>query len=162
MGYLKEFRDFALRGNVIDMAVGVIIGGAFSRIVTSVVNDVLMPPLGKAMSLGGKAMNFRDHYLRLFDDKDFQNAIAEKKLPANVRMDELTLDQIQQANLPALTYGAFAASVIDFLILAACVFVMVKIMNTVFRRQEAAAPSPPPQEKLLAEIRDLLKARSQP
>lgn len=159
MGYLKEFRDFALRGNVIDMAIGVIIGGAFSRIVNSVVNDVLMPPLGKAMSFGGKAMNFRDYYLRLFDAEDFRNAVADGKLEANARMNELTLDQIQKANLPALTYGAFAATVVDFLILAACVFVMVKLMNTVFRRQEAAAPSPPPQEKLLAEIRDLLKAR---
>lgn len=160
MGYLKEFRDFALRGNVIDMAIGVIIGGAFSRIVNSVVNDVLMPPLGKVMSLGGKAMNFRDHYLRLFDAEDFRNAVAAEKLPADVQMHELTLEQVQKANLPALTYGAFAATVVDFLILAACVFVMVKIMNAVFRRQEAgAAATASNQEKLLAEIRDLLKAR---
>lgn len=157
MGLLREFKEFALRGNVIDLAVGVIIGGAFGKITTSLVNDVMMPPLGKLMSVGGKAMNFKDYYLELFTPEE------AAKLPPGY-----TLSDIHKANLPVLAYGSFIATVLDFVILAFCVFLMIKLMNAATRRlefdkkeQAAAAPPPePPAEvKLLAEIRDLLKAK---
>ena len=150
MGLLKEFKDFALRGNVVDMAVGVIIGAAFGKIVSSLVSDVLMPPIGKAMSMGGQALSVKDWYHGLF------TAEQEKLLPANY-----TLADVQKANLPAITYGAFISTVIDFVILALCVFLMVKIMNILFRKQ-AEAPAPPiptTTEKLLTEIRDSLRAK---
>ena len=162
MGLLKEFKEFALRGNVVDMAVGVIIGGAFGKIVTSIVSDVLMPPFGKMMSMGGKATNFKDYYVRLFTVSDFQEAVAAKKLPANVPIDDLALSDIQKANLPALTYGAFLSTVLDFVILAFCVFLMVKIMNVLFRKKAEAPvpPAPTPTEKLLTEIRDALRGKA--
>jgi large conductance mechanosensitive channel len=153
MGLLKEFKEFALRGNVVDMAVGVIIGGAFGKIVSSLVNDVLMPPLGKLLSMGGKAVNFRDYYVPLFD--------PQKEIATGHLQTGFTLADVQKANLPVFAYGAFFATVIDFTILAFCVFLMVKFMNVVLRKHDAA-PTPaetPPQEKLLGEIRDLLKAR---
>jgi large conductance mechanosensitive channel len=162
MGLFKEFKEFALRGNVVDMAVGVIIGGAFGKIVTSIVNDVIMPPVGKMMSMGGSATNFKDYYVRLFTDADFAEAVAAKKLPANVPIDKLALSDIQKANLPALTYGSFLSTVVDFLILAFCVFLMIKIMNVLLRKK-AEAPSPPEPtatEKLLTEIRDTLRKKT--
>jgi large conductance mechanosensitive channel len=96
MGLLKEFKEFALRGNAIDLAVGVIIGGAFNKITTSLVNDVIMPPIGKVLSLGGKAASFKDWYVPLFDAKD----AALAKLPENY-----TLTDIQAAKLPVFAYG---------------------------------------------------------
>lgn len=149
MGFFKEFREFALRGNVMDMAVGVIIGGAFQKIVTSLVGDVLMPPLGQALSLGGKAMSFKDQYLELFS--------AEQ---AQVLPPGYTLADIQKANLPVLLYGSFLSTLFDFVILALCVFVMVKIMNLLIRRKTEAPtpPAPSTSEKLLTEIRDALLA----
>jgi large conductance mechanosensitive channel len=159
MGLLAEFKKFALRGNVIDLAVGVIIGTAFGKITTSLVNDVIMPPLGKVLSWGGKATSFKDWYVPLFDAKD----AALAKLPPNY-----TLTDIQAAKLPVFAYGAFLATVIDFLFLAFCVFLMVKLMNAAMQRldflqkQEAAAAPPevPADVKVLMEIRDLLKARA--
>ena len=156
MGLMKEFKEFALRGNVIDLAVGVIIGAAFGKITTSLVNDVMMPPLGKLLSMGGKAMNFKDYYLEMFSSEE------AAKLPAGY-----TLSDIQKANLPVLAYGSFFATVLDFVILAFCVFLMIKLMNTATKRlefdkkKEAAAPppEPPADVKLLTEIRDLLKAK---
>jgi large conductance mechanosensitive channel len=158
MGWLQEFKQFALRGNAIDLAVGVIIGGAFNKITTSLVNDVIMPPIGKVLSLGGKAASFKDWYVPLFDANDATLA----KLPANY-----TLTDIQAAKLPVFAYGSFLATVIDFLFLAFCVFMMVKLMNMAFKRldllqkQEAAAapPETPADVKVLMEIRDLLKTR---
>ena len=158
MGMLKEFKEFALRGNVIDLAVGVIIGAAFGKITTSLVNDIMMPPLGKLLSFGGKAASIKDYYYPLFDAED----AAAAKLPANY-----TLTDIQTAKLPVFAYGSFITTVIDFVILAFCVFVMVKLMNMAFKRldflqkQEAAAAPPevPADVKVLMEIRDLLKAR---
>jgi large conductance mechanosensitive channel len=154
MGLLKEFKEFALRGNVIDLAVGVIIGGAFGKITGSLVNDVLMPPLGIVAKT-----DFKGLYIPLFDTA---KAVTDKKLPPL-----FSLSDIQKANLPALAYGSFFTAVIDFLILAFCVFLMVKLMNMAIKRfdflqkQEAAAtpPEPPPDVKLLTEIRDLLKAK---
>lgn len=144
MGFLQEFKAFALKGNVMDMAVGVIIGGAFGKIVTSLVNDVIMPPIG--LLVGG--VDFSDLKLTL------KQAVVEAGAEV----------------APAVTwnYGAFIQQVVDFTILAFCVFMMVKIMNQLIKkREEAPAPAPEPapepgpttEEKLLTEIRDLLKER---
>ena len=145
MGFLQEFKAFALKGNVMDMAVGVIIGGAFGKIVTSLVNDVIMPPIG--LLIGG--VDFTDLKLTL------KKAVVE----AGTEI------------APAVTwnYGAFIQQVVDFTILAFCVFMMVKVMNQLIKkREEAPAPAPAPapepepsaEEKLLMEIRDLLKERN--
>ena len=137
MGFIKEFKEFAMRGNVMDMAVGVIIGGAFGKIVTSLVNDIIMPPIG--WLIGG--INFTDLSL---------------KLPVN----PLTPDQ----EAVTINYGAFLQTTLDFLIVAFCIFLLIKGINMLNRKKEAPAPEPeapkgPTQEELLAEIRDLLKQK---
>ncbi len=139
MSILKEFKAFALKGNVMDMAVGVIIGGAFGKIVTSVVNDVLMPPIG--LLVGNT--NFSD--------------LAVVLNPGKVE---------QGAEAVLWRYGAFIQTCIDFLILALCVFMLVKGMNALMnmkKKEEDAAPAPAPapskEEVLLTEIRDLLKEK---
>jgi large conductance mechanosensitive channel len=133
MGMLKEFKEFAVKGNMIDMAVGIIVGGAFGKIVSSLVNDVLMPPLG--MLMGGVD----------FSDKVFTLKKAAEGVPA-----------VQ------LKYGMFINTAIDFIIVALAVFMMVKAINTL-KRQEEAKPAPAPvisdEVKLLTEIRDSLKNR---
>ncbi len=144
MGFLNEFKAFALKGNVMDMAVGVIIGGAFGKIVTSLVNDVIMPPIG--LVVGG--VDFTDLKLTL---------------------KQQVLDAAGEVLTPAVTwnYGAFLQQVVDFTILAFCVFMMVKVMNrlTIKKKEEEPAPAPAPEPEptkevlLLAEIRDLLKER---
>ena len=139
MGFLKEFKAFALKGNVMDMAVGVIIGGAFGKIVTSLVNDIIMPPIG--LLIGG--VDFTN--LKLVIKKAVIEGGAEVA--------------------PAVTwnYGAFIQQVVDFTILAFCVFMMVKIMNKLLKKEEAkpapapAPPAPSKEEVLLTEIRDILK-----
>ena len=147
MGFLKEFKQFAMKGNVMDMAVGVIIGGAFGKIVTSLVNDVLMPPIGVLM--GGT---------------DFSNlGIVIKK---GVEATE-TMPAVAEV---VWKYGAFIQQVVDFIILAFCVFMLVKVMNhlsNLRKKEEEAAPAPAPapapeptkEEVLLTEIRDLLKEK---
>ena len=133
MSWLSEFKDFAMRGNVVDMAVGIVIGGAFGKIVSSFVGDVLMPPLG--LLLGG--VDFSDLTITLKD--------AVGTAPAVV-----------------LGYGKFVQTVVDFTIVAFAIFLLVKAMNTLKKKEAAApaAPPPPPaQEVLLTEIRDLLKSR---
>ena len=130
---LKEFREFAMRGNVMDMAIGIIIGGAFGKIISSLVNDVLMPPIG--MLVGG--MDFT-------------------KLGITLRAAE------GDAAAVMLKYGMFIQQVVDFIIIALVIFMMVKAMNSMRKKEEAApaAPAPPPrQEVLLEEIRDLLKKK---
>ena len=141
MGFLKEFKAFALKGNVMDMAVGVIIGGAFGKIVTSLVNDVIMPPIG--LVVGG--VDFTDLKLTL------KQAVIEGGAEV----------------APAVTwnYGAFIQQVVDFTILAFCVFMMVKVMNKLLKKEEAkpapapAPPAPSKEEVLLTEIRDILKEK---
>lgn len=144
MGFLKEFKEFAVKGNVMDMAVGVIIGGAFGKIVTSVVNDIIMPPIG--LLVGG--VDFSDMRLTLKKQVlDAAGAVVE----------------------PAVTwnYGAFIQQVVDFAILAFCVFLLVKLMNKLMKKKETPAPAPAPapepkptkEELLLAEIRDILKEK---
>ena len=144
MGFLKEFKEFAVKGNVMDMAVGVIIGGAFGKIVTSVVNDIIMPPIG--LLVGG--VDFSDMKLTL---------------------KKAVLDAAGEVVSPAVTwnYGAFIQQVVDFTILAFCVFILVKLINSLNKKKEAPAPAPAPapepqpskEEVLLTEIRDLLKER---
>lgn len=144
MGLIKEFKEFAMRGNVVDLAVGVIIGVAFGKIVTSMVNDILMPPIGKAM--GG--VNFSDLFINLEPGKGtFQSLKAAK-----------------DAGVAVIAYGSFINTVIDFTIVAFCIFVVIKAMNALKRKPAPVAPAPPPEptkeEKLLGEIRDILKARA--
>ena len=138
MSLAREFREFAVKGNAIDMAVGIIIGGAFGKIVSSLVNDVVMPPLG--LLLGG--VDFTSMFFNL-GDGDFPTLAAAK-----------------EAGEPILAYGSFLQAAIDFLILAIVLFMIVRTMNRL-RRQEEPAPVPPPAEEvvLLREIRDSLKAR---
>ena len=137
MGFIKELKEFAVKGNVMDMAVGVIIGGAFGKIVTSLVNDVLMPIVGKLT--GG--ISFTDLFVTL-GDGEFK-----------------TLAAAQEAGAAVLAYGQFIQNIIDFIIIAFCIFLMIKGMNKLKKKEEPApeAPAGPTQEELLAEIRDLLK-----
>jgi large conductance mechanosensitive channel len=135
---LEEFKKFAMRGNVVDLAVGVIIGVAFGAIVTSLVGDIIMPIIGAVT--GGL---------------DFSNYFV--KLSSKVTADSLVEAKKQGA---VLAYGAFITAVINFLIIAWVLFLLIQLMNR-FLQKEAAKPAPPTkQEELLTEIRDLLKARS--
>jgi len=132
MSFVKEFREFAVKGNVVDMAVGIIIGAAFGKIVTSFVNDIITPPLGYL--IGG--VDFTD--------------LA------------VTLPAIQDGRDPVtINYGAFLQTTFDFLIVALAIFIVIKMINRLKRKEEAAPSTPPPppsrQEVLLEEIRDLLK-----
>lgn len=137
---LKEFREFAVKGNAIDLAVGVILGGAFGGIVNSLVNDIIMPPIG--LLLGN--LDFKDYFFQLRGD-----AVT-------------TLEAAKKAGVPIVAYGQFVTVAINFLILAFVIFLMVKWINSL-KRQEAAAPAepaaPPRSEVLLEEIRDVLRSR---
>jgi large conductance mechanosensitive channel len=132
MGFIKEFKEFAMKGNVMDMAVGVIIGGAFGKIVSSLVNDVLMPIVGK--------------------------------LTGGVDFTTLAVTLGEGEDAAKIAYGNFIQNVVDFLIVAFCIFLMLKGINKLNRKKEEPAPEPeapkgPTQEELLAEIRDLLKQK---
>jgi large conductance mechanosensitive channel len=137
MSIIKEFKQFAMRGNVLDMAVGIIIGGAFGKIVSSFVSDVIMPPIG--VLLGGV---------------DFSTL--------KIVIKQAVIGDGGAIVTPAVTlnYGLFINTVIDFIIIAFAIFMMIKAMNNL-KKKEEAAPAPPPvptnEEKLLTEIRDLLK-----
>ncbi len=136
MKLVKEFKEFALRGNVVDMAVGIIIGGAFGKIVSSLVNDIIMPPLG--MLLGG------------VDFKDLKYIIKEG-----------TVSEAGEAiSAVSVNYGVFIQTTIDFIIIAFAIFIVIKGMNNLKKKEEekpAPPPEPPKEEVLLTEIRDLLK-----
>ena len=138
---LKEFKEFAMKGNVLDMAIGVIMGGAFGKIVSSLVSDVLMPPIG--LLLGG--VDFTGLFINL-------SGTAQPSLVA-----------AKAAGVPTLNYGVFLQTILDFIIIAFVIFMFVKQMNRFKREAPAAAPPPPPgptnEEKLLMEIRDALKGR---
>jgi large conductance mechanosensitive channel len=138
----REFREFAMRGNVIDLAVGIIIGAAFTTIVNSLVNDLIMPPLG--LLIGGV---------------DFSNFFVTLKGGSYP-----TLEAAKAAGAVTMNYGLFINAVIRFLIVAFAIFILVKQINRLKQEEPPAKPAPPPepprQEVLLAEIRDLLKARS--
>ena len=136
----KEFKEFAVRGSVIDLAIGIIIGAAFTTVVNSLVNDVIMPPVGYLM--GG--IDFTDFFIVLRGE------------------DYASLEAAKEAGAVTINYGVFINAIINFLIVAFAVFILVKQVNR-FRKQQAAKPADPPapttSEKLLSEIRDLLKAR---
>jgi large conductance mechanosensitive channel len=138
MGLVKEFKEFAMRGNVVDLAIGVILGAAFGKVVSSFVADVLMPPLG--LMLGGV---------------DFSSLFVPLKAA-----DVVSLADAKAKGIPTLNYGVFLQSIVDFLIIAFAIFMLVKAINA--SKKKAPAPPPPgpsAEEKLLTEIRDLLKAR---
>jgi large conductance mechanosensitive channel len=130
MGMMQEFKAFAMRGNVVDMAVGIIIGGAFGKIVSSFVADVIMPPIG--LLIGG--VNFSELAITL-------------------------KDAVGETAAVTLNYGKFVQSVIDFVIIAFAIFMVIKAMNALKKKEQAPAapPAPSKQETLLMEIRDLLK-----
>jgi large conductance mechanosensitive channel len=135
---LKEFKEFISRGSVIDLAVGIIIGAAFTAIVNSLVNDIIMPPIG--LLLGGI---------------DFTNFFIILK-----GTSQGTLKATQDSGAVVIAYGQFINSVIKFVIVAAAVFLLIKQVNLFVRKKEAAPPPPPPPEvELLTQIRDLLKSR---
>jgi len=142
MGMLKEFKDFAMKGNMLDMAVGIIIGAGFGKIISSLVNDVLMPPLGL-----------------LLGRVDFTQLKAVLQKGSDAIMDGATIvtPAVKQVSI---NYGTFIQTVIDFLIVAFCIFLVIKAMNKMKKKEEAApaAPAAPPEDVvLLKEIRDLLK-----
>ena len=151
MGFIKDFKAFAMKGNVVDMAVGVIIGGAFGKIVTSIVNDIIMPPIG--LMVGG--VNFKDLKLILQEgQEEVLNEAGEVITPA---VAEVTLN-----------YGNFLQQTFDFLIIAFSIFIMIKAITKLTEKKKeetpapaapAPAPEPSAEEKLLTEIRDLLKGR---
>jgi large conductance mechanosensitive channel len=131
MGMLAEFKAFAMRGSVVDLAVGVVIGGAFGKIVTSFVNDVLMPPIGLLVA-----------------GVDFKGLKWTLK------------EGVGDAPAVTFSYGNFVQTVVDFLIIAFAIFLVVKLMNSLKRKEEAAPPPPPPEDVLLLrEIRDALTRR---
>jgi large conductance mechanosensitive channel len=133
----KEFKEFAMKGNVLDMAIGVIMGGAFGKVVDSLVSEVIMPPIG--LMMGG--LNFKDLFINLKEGASFAS-----------------LDAAQKAGAPVIAWGSWALTVINFVIIAFVMFMMVKAMNAAKKAEPPPAPAaPPPTELLLGEIRDLLK-----
>ncbi len=142
MGVIKEFKEFAMKGNMLDMAVGIIIGAGFGKIISSLVNDVLMPPLGL-----------------LLGRVDFTQLKAVLQKGSDAVMDGATILQpaVKQVSI---NYGNFIQTIIDFIIVAFCIFLVIKAMNKMKKKEEAApaAPAAPPEDVvLLKEIRDLLK-----
>jgi large conductance mechanosensitive channel len=135
MGMLSEFKTFAMRGNVIDLAVGVVIGGAFGKIVTSLVNQIIMPPIG--LITGGVDFSKLKWVLKPADNTNPAHKVAEV----------------------AIEYGAFINTIIQFIIIALAIFMLVKLINRLSRKEEAKPSAPPADVVLLTEIRDLLKTR---
>ena len=142
---LKEFKEFAMRGNVLDMAVGIIIGAAFGTIVNSLVNDVIMPPVG--LALGGV---------------DFTNMFVTLREGAKAAGPYASLAEAKTAGAVTLNYGLFANSIVSFLIVAFAIFMVVKGANSLKQKQAEApaTPAPTADQKLLTEIRDILKTRA--
>ncbi len=141
MSMIQEFKEFALKGNMMDLAIGVIIGGAFGKIIDSLVKDILMPLISV---ITGGGVDFTQKFIVLGSN------------PNNLT----SLDELTKAGVNVLTYGNFLTIFINFLILAWVVFLMVKVMNRM-RKQEEAAPEPTPEDiQLLREIRDSLKKQS--
>ena len=146
MGLLKEFKEFAMRGNVVDLAVGVIMGAAFGKIVSSLVADVLMPPIGYVV--GGVK----------FTELNYKLPPLTLKMPDPANPGAFLDKTLEPATI---NYGNFLQSTFDFLIVALCIFAMVKGINMMMKKKEEAPPPPPTPEdvKLLTEIRDLLAKR---
>jgi large conductance mechanosensitive channel len=140
MSFVSEFREFAMKGSVVDLAVGVIIGGAFGKIVDSMVNDLIMPIIGRIL---GK-VDFTNLFIPLSD------------IPPGTPQ---TLDALRKAGVPVFAYGNFITILLNFLILAFIIFLMVKQMNKLKKQTPPAPPATPEDVVLLREIRDALKAR---
>lgn len=141
MSFASEFREFAVKGSVVDLAVGVIIGGAFGKIVDSLVKDMIMPVVG-----------------RIFGGLDFSNYFIMLKAPPAGYAGPMTYDALTKAGVPLFAYGNFITVAINFLILAFIIFMMVKQINRLKRETPPAAPAAPPEEiVLLREIRDSVK-----
>lgn len=136
MGLIKEFREFSIKGNAIDLAIGVIIGAAFGKIISSVVADILMPPIG--LLLGGV---------------DFKTIV--------ITLKDAALDPATNVLIPAVTVniGLFLQAVVDFVIIAFVLFLIIKAINNFKKKEEAVPPAPTPEETLLTEIRDILKKK---
>lgn len=152
MGLIKEFREFAMRGNVIDLAVGVVIGAAFGKIISSLVANIIMPPLNLLTSKYG--VNFNDLALKIKTE-------APKLNPDGTMVMADDKPEMVFQNYPILNYGPFIQSVIDFLLVAAALFIVIKLINTAKDRFDAqkteASPAAPPEDiLLLREIRDSL------
>ncbi len=140
MSFLSEFKEFAVKGNAVDLAVGVIVGAAFAKIVDSIVGDLIMPVLGRAV--GG--LDFSNHFIPL------------KAVPPGM---PLTLADMKKAGIPVFAYGDFLTVLLNFIILAFIIFIMVRQINKLKRTPPPAAPAAPPEDiQLLREIRDSLKA----
>lgn len=135
MSMLQEFKAFAMRGNVVDMAVGIVIGAAFGKIVTSLVSDVIMPPIG--WLTGGIDFSKLKWVIKPADASDPAHKVAEV----------------------AISYGAFINTIISFVIVAFAIFLLIKVMNRMHKKEEAAPAAPPADVALLTEIRDLLKSK---
>ena len=140
MSFVSEFREFAMKGSVVDLAVGVIIGGAFGKIVDSMVNDLIMPVVGRIL---GK-VDFTNLFIPLSD------------IPSGTPQ---TLDALRKAGVPVFAYGNFITILINFIILAFVIFLMVKQMNKLKKQTPPAAPATPEDVLVLREIRDALKTR---
>ena len=136
MSMLQEFKAFAMRGNVLDMAVGIVIGGAFGKIVTSLVNDVIMAPIG--WLTGGVDFSSLKWVIKPADDSDPAHKVAEV----------------------AINYGSFINTIITFVIIAFAIFMLVKLINKMHKKEEAAPAAPPADVALLTEIRDLLRSKA--
>jgi large conductance mechanosensitive channel len=155
MGWVQEFKEFAMKGNVIDLAVGVVIGTAFGKIVSSLVSDIIMPPLNLLTAKSG--VNFKDAALRWQVD-------LPKMQDGKPVVDAAGTPVMEATNYSLFNYGAFIQTIIDFLIVAFAIFMFIKLMNEArrrFEKEKAAAPPPEPSEevKLLREIRDQLAKR---
>ena len=150
MKIIEEFKTFIMRGNVVDLAVGVIIGAAFGKIVTALVSDVIMPPIGKLIG----NLDFTNLYVPL-SDKVVQ---AQTDFAAKNPGGHLALIDAQKIG-PVLAWGDFVTATLDFFIVAFCIFLLVKGINALVKKEEAAPPPPTNEEKLLTEIRDLLKSK---
>ena len=144
MSMLKEFKEFAMRGNVVDLAVGVVIGAAFGEIVTSLVGDIIMPPIGKLT--GG--VDFKELFINLDPGKVTKGGAVVK-----------TLADAKDAGAAVIAYGSFINTILDFVIVAFCIFLVIKGMNRLWKKPEAAPAGPTVDQKLLTEIRDLLRAK---
>ncbi len=151
MSIIKEFRDFAMRGNVVDLAVGVVIGGAFGKIVTSLVSDIIMPPLNLLTAKSG--VNFKE--------MAFKYPVELPKLAEGKPvLDEAGQPVMETVSYSLLNYGMFIQSIVDFALVALAIFMAIKFLNQMKKKQEAApaAPAAPSEEVvLLREIRDSLK-----
>ena len=154
MGLIKEFRDFAMRGNVIDLAVGVVIGSAFGKIISSLVANIVMPPLNLLTSKFGVNFNDLAWRVRMESPKLLADGTAEMKDGKPVMLLQ---------DYPILNYGPFIQAVVDFLLVAAAIFLVVKLINTAkarFDEKKDEAPAAPPEDfMLLREIRDVLVKR---